>query len=97
MLKSELPNHLASRVSKDYLAITEKMATECVDSILQQMVVSLSKGDRIEIRGFGSFTVRYRLPRKARNPRTGETVKTRAKYLAHFKPGKPLRDRVNKF
>ena len=55
----------------------------------------LSGGGRIEIRGFGSFSLHYRAPRVGRNPKTGESVELSGKYVPHFKPGKELRDRVN--
>ena len=63
--------------------------------ILEQMSDCLSRGDRIEIRGFGSFTLHHRPPRVGRNPKSGESVKLDEKYVPHFKPGKELRDRVN--
>ncbi|OQY57231.1 MAG: integration host factor subunit beta [Candidatus Parabeggiatoa sp. nov. 2] len=66
-----------------------------VKTILEQMAQFLEKGERIEIRGFGSFSLRYRPPRKGRNPKTGEAVALPDKYVPHFKPGKELRDRVN--
>jgi integration host factor subunit beta len=66
-----------------------------VKLILEQMSDSLSRGDRIEIRGFGSFTLHHRPPRIGRNPKSGESVKLDEKYVPHFKPGKELRDRVN--
>ena len=56
---------------------------------------SLAKGQRIEIRGFGSFSLHYRPPRIGRNPKTGEAVALSGKYVPHFKPGKDLRERVN--
>jgi integration host factor subunit beta len=59
------------------------------------MAQTLQKGERIEIRGFGSFSLHYRAPRVGRNPKTGETVKLDGKYVPHFKPGKELRERVN--
>lgn len=59
------------------------------------MSQTLGHGERIEIRGFGSFCLHYRPPRRAHNPKTGERVFTQAKYTPHFKPGKDLRDRVN--
>ena len=55
----------------------------------------LAKGERIEIRGFGSFSLHYRAPRVGRNPKTGDTVELSGKYVPHFKPGKDLRERVN--
>ena len=57
---------------------------------------ALSSGDRIEIRGFGSFSLHYREPRLGRNPKTGDSVDLNGKYVPHFKPGKELRERVNK-
>ena len=66
-----------------------------IKEMLEQMAQTLQKGDRIEIRGFGSFSLHYRAPRVGRNPKTGETVELDGKYVPHFKPGKELRDRVN--
>jgi integration host factor subunit beta len=59
------------------------------------MSSSLSEGKRIEIRGFGSFSLHYRPARTGRNPKTGEAVELSGKHVPHFKPGKELRDRVN--
>jgi len=72
-----------------------KLVEEAVKKIFEEMSSALQSGKRIEIRGFGSFALRYRAPRTARNPKTGELVQTEAKYSPHFKPGKELRDRVN--
>ena len=58
------------------------------------MSVALAMGDRIEVRGFGSFSLHYRPPRVGRNPKTGSTVHVPDKYVPHFKPGKELRERV---
>lgn len=66
-----------------------------LDCILGHMVDALVQGERIEIRGFGSFSLRHRPPRIARNPKTGESVNLSAKVATHFKPGKEMRDRVN--
>ena len=88
--RSDLMERIASR-----LRIDPKMSEQVVRVILDKMVHSLASGDRVEIRGFGSFEVRYREPRLARNPKTGETVQTDAKYTVHFKPGKEMRERVN--
>jgi len=66
-----------------------------VKLILEQMSENLSSGDRIEIRGFGSFTLHHRPARVGRNPKSGESVTLDEKYVPHFKPGKELRDRVN--
>jgi integration host factor subunit beta len=66
-----------------------------VNCMLEQMIVALENGERIEIRGFGSFNLHHQPARLARNPRTGETVNLPAKVRLHYKPGKELRDRVD--
>lgn len=68
---------------------------EAVRDIVEQIASAMEKNERVEIRGFGSFSLNYRAPRKARNPRTGGQVEVRQKYIPHFKPGKELRERVN--
>jgi integration host factor subunit beta len=75
--------------------LTPAVAERVVITILDQMSEALAQGGRIEIRGFGSFESRQRNPRKARNPKTGETLQTKAKRSVHFKPGKELRERVD--
>lgn len=66
-----------------------------VKTMIEQMAQSLASGERIEIRGFGSFSLHYRPPRLGRNPKTGEPVPLTGKCVPHFKPGKELRERVN--
>jgi integration host factor subunit beta len=66
-----------------------------VKTVLEHMSQALSDGERIEIRGFGSFSLHFREPRRGRNPKTGDTVELPGKYVPHFKPGKELRERVN--
>ncbi len=63
--------------------------------ILEQMSVSLESGERVEIRGFGSFSLHYRVPRIGRNPKTGEEVELQGRSVPHFKPGRELREQVN--
>jgi integration host factor subunit beta len=65
-----------------------------VKQVLEIMSDALAQGDRIEIRGFGSFSLHFRPPRQGRNPKTGETVALAGKHVPHFKPGKELRERV---
>ena len=65
-----------------------------VKTIIKSMINSLKKGERIEIRGFGSFSLRYRKPRVGRNPKSGQSVNIEERYVPHFKPGKNLKDRV---
>lgn len=91
MTKSELIEAIAEKHNQ----LSQKDIDLSVKSILEQMVQSMEKGERIEIRGFGSFSLHYRPPRKGRNPKTGEAVELPEKYVPHFKPGKELRDRVN--
>jgi integration host factor subunit beta len=94
MMKSELIETLAT-TQKTQLAYKDvDLAIRC---ILEQMSNALASGERIEIRGFGSFSLHYRPPRVGRNPKTGESVTLPARYVPHFKPGKELRDRVNGF
>lgn len=91
MTKSELIDALARQLP--HLAFKDvELAVNCV---IEQMSETLSTGDRIEIRGFGSFSLHHRAPRMGRNPKTGESVSLTAKYVPHFKPGKELRDRVD--
>ncbi len=66
-----------------------------VKVMLERMNASLVSGERIEIRGFGSFSLHFRPPRMGRNPKTGEAIAVSAKYVPRFKPGRELRDRVN--
>jgi integration host factor subunit beta len=66
-----------------------------VKSLLEMMGGALTRGERIEIRGFGSFSLHYRPPRMGRNPKTGDPVALPAKHVPHFKPGKELRERVS--
>ncbi|MBF8268867.1 MAG: integration host factor, beta subunit [Gammaproteobacteria bacterium] len=91
MTKSELIELLAKR--QDQLAY--KDVEEAVKKILEHMGQTLAGGERIEIRGFGSFSLHYRPPRVGRNPKSGEPVSLPAKYVPHFKPGKQLRERVD--
>jgi len=91
MVKSELINQIAGRQEN----LSRRDIELSVNSVLECMSTSLSQNVRIEIRGFGSFSLHYRPPRKAHNPKTGERVYTDAKYTPHFKPGKELRERVN--
>lgn len=91
MTKSELIEILASQHS--HLAFRD--VDFGVRSMLEHMSRALSIGGRIEIRGFGSFSLHYRQSRKARNPKTGEALQLPSRIVPHFKPGKELRDRVN--
>ncbi len=91
MTKSELNEKLAASQSQ----LTAKDMELAVKMILDHMSDALARGERIEIRGFGSFSLHYRAPRLGRNPKSGAPVSLPGKYVPHFKPGKELRDRVN--
>jgi integration host factor subunit beta len=91
MTKSELIESIAQKQTQ----LAQKDIDLAVKTLLEHMAQSLADGERIEIRGFGSFSLHYRPPRVGRNPKTGDAVSLPAKYVPHFKPGKELRDRVN--
>lgn len=91
MTKSELILRLAERFPQ----LVVKDADYAVNVMLEAMSEALVKGDRIEIRGFGSFALNYRPPRIGRNPKSGEKVDVPAKWVPHFKAGKELRERVD--
>ena len=92
MTKSDLIEALAE--SQSHLALRD--VELAVKGLLERMSQALSTGERIEIRGFGSFSLHFRPPRMGRNPKSGDAVALRGKYVPHFKPGKELRERVNK-
>ncbi len=91
MTKSELIEQIATQ--QPHLSVRD--VELAVKGILEMMAQALAQGERIEIRGFGSFNLHYRAPRMGRNPKTGESVPLSGKYVPHFKPGKELRERVN--
>jgi integration host factor subunit beta len=91
MTKSELIERIASKQAHLPLKDVEL----AVKGILDFMAAALAQGKRIEIRGFGSFSLHYRAARMARNPKTGGSVRLSDKYVPHFKAGKEMRDRVN--
>ena len=92
MTKSELIEAIAREQS--HLAHRDvELAVKCM---LEQMSQTLASGGRIEVRGFGSFSLHFRPPRMGRNPKTGESVALAGKSVPHFKPGRELRERINK-
>ncbi len=91
MTKSELIEAIASK----QIQLSAKDVELAVKTILEHMSEALAAGERIEIRGFGSFSLHFREPRRGRNPKTGDAVQLAGKYVPHFKPGKELRERVN--
>ncbi len=91
MTKSELIDAIAAR--QTHLGFMDVELS--VKSVLDQLSDALERGDRVEIRGFGSFSVNFRPARVGRNPKTGATVSLPGKSVPHFKPGKELRDRAN--
>lgn len=91
LTKSELIERLAARQPQ----LSPHDVELAVKTLLDAMTDTLADGGRIEVRGFGSFSLHYRAPRVGRNPKTGESVELSGKHVPHFKPGKELRDRVN--
>jgi len=91
MTKSEL----IEKISAEQSQLSAKDVELAVKMIMDHMADALSQGDRIEVRGFGSFSLHYRAARSGRNPKTGQKVELDGKYVPHFKPGKELRERVN--
>ncbi len=91
MTKADLVEQVANEAE-----MTKKDAEQLVEIIFDSIVGALNKGDKIELRGFGSFRVRQRDSRKGRNPKTGEAVNIPAKKVAYFKPGKELKEVINK-
>ena len=99
MTKSELIEAIAEKqthlANSEDARLTPKDIDLVVKNLLEHMSNTLASGERIEIRGFGSFSLHYRPSRTGRNPKTGDAVELPAKHVPHFKPGKELRERVN--
>lgn len=91
LTKSELIDRITARQSQ----LSPKDVELAVKTLIEEMADTLANGGRIEIRGFGSFSLHFRAPRVGRNPKTGASVELHGKYVPHFKPGKELRERVN--
>ncbi len=96
LLKNMLiKSQLIAEISKKLSYLPERDIALSINHIVTKMGDVLSEGGRIEIRGFGSFCLHYRPPRRAHNPKTGEKLVTEPKHAVHFKPGKELREQVN--
>jgi len=91
MTKSELIENIAAK----QMQLSVRDIELSIKAIIDMMAQTLASGSRIEIRGFGSFSLHYRSPRVGRNPKTGDAVQLSGKYVPHFKPGKNLREQVN--
>jgi integration host factor subunit beta len=92
MIKSELIHKIANSNPHLYHRDVERI----VKVVFDEIVEALSRGDRVELRGFGAFTVKHRAARQGRNPRTGRSVAVAEKFVPFFKTGKELRDRLNR-
>lgn len=90
-----IKSQLIGELSKHFPHLPEKDIAMSINHIIEYMSETLSQGGRIEIRGFGSFNLHFRPPRRAHNPKTGAKLVTNPKYAVHFKPGKELREKVN--
>ena len=86
---------LIELISKDQDQLPQRDIDLAIKTIINSMLESLASGRRIEIRGFGSFALRYRKSRIGRNPKSGESVEIAERYVPHFKPGKKLKQKVN--
>ena len=86
---------LIDRISRNQDQLPHRDIELAVKTIINCMTQALSTGERIELRGFGSFSLRYRKPRIGRNPKSGMTVNINERYVPHFKPGKNLKNKVN--
>ncbi|WP_319243991.1 integration host factor subunit beta [uncultured Propionivibrio sp.] len=91
MIRSEL----AALLAKRFPMLTAKDAEASVTEIINSLIHALAQGDRVEVRGFGSFALNYRPPRNGRNPKTGVKVAVPAKWVPHFKAGKETRERID--
>lgn len=91
MIKSELVQIISEQNPHLYQRDVENI----VNAILTEITEALADGDRVELRGFGAFSVKHRAPRVGRNPRTGDRVEVEEKWVPFFKTGKDLRDRLN--
>jgi integration host factor subunit beta len=89
-------SELVFKLSSAHPHLSQKDIEKLVSTVLQQIVEALAAGDRVELRGFGAFSVKKREPRVGRNPRTGESVDVDHKHVPFFKAGKQLRERLNK-
>ena len=89
--KSDLIEKILTKIPQ----LSSKDVELSVKTLIDKVIDSLAKGDRTEVRGFGSFSVHYRKPRIGRNPKTGDSVSLPGKNAAHFKPGKVLRNKIN--
>jgi len=94
-MKTMTKSELIERLSQEQPHLPPRDVEFSVNAVLDHMRRALVAGDRIDIRGFGSIGLRYRMPRTGRNPKTGEAVSVPGKYVPHFKPGRLLRERVN--
>lgn len=93
--KSVNKSELIENIAKTQPQLALRDVEVAVKTLLERMGDALAAGERIEVRGFGSFSLHFRAPRVGRNPKTGATVALAGKHVPHFKPGKELRERVN--
>ena len=91
MIKSEL----VARILERHPHLFQRDAEHIVNAVLEEVVSALSRGDRVELRGFGAFSVKNRSARTGRNPRTGEKISIEEKFVPFFKTGKEMREKLN--
>jgi len=95
MTKSELIAKLADKLAEQNTHLYQRDVERIVSTIFDEVTSALARGDRVELRGFGAFSVKERGSRIGRNPRTGDAVQVESKYIPYFKTGKQLRDKLN--
>ena len=89
-------SHIMQILANQYTHLPNKTITEAIKYIFEIMTYTLANGNKIELRGFGSFSTRFRSTRNVRNPKTGQKIKLHSRRVVHFKPGKELNARINK-
>ncbi len=95
MQRALTKSELIGKVFERHPSLTQHEAAQAVNEVLKTMVSAMGRGVRVEIRGFGSFNLKYRAAREGRNPRTGDSVHVPAKFVPHFRAGKEIRDALN--
>lgn len=91
MIRSEL----IQKIADEHPDLSQREVERIVNTIFEEIIEAMARGDRVELRGFGAFSVKHRESRTGRNPRTGEAVEVDEKHVPFFKTGKLLRDRLN--
>ena len=95
-MKRMIRSELIQKIADENPHLTQRHVERIVNTVFEEIIEALAKGDRVELRGFGAFSVKNRPARVGRNPRTGEQVDVGEKYVPQFKAGKEIRERINR-